>query len=711
MATRIPLERIRNIGISAHIDSGKTTLTERILFYTGRIHEIHEVRGKDGVGAKMDSMDLEREKGITIQSAATYCVWNGSQDQFQDHNINIIDTPGHVDFTIEVERALRVLDGAILVLDSGKGVQSQSITVDKQMKRYRVPRIAFVNKMDNPGANYERVSDMLKEKLGHHPVKIQVPMGAESAFAGIIDPIIGRAYFFEGQDGETIREVDVPAEYAKATKEAREHIIAEVAEVDDALAEKFIAEEPISVDELRAAIRRATLALKMTPVMCGSAIKNKGVQLLLDGVVHYLPNPKEVINEAHDQSNNEEKVVVDSDPTKPFVGLAFKLQQDKYGQLTYFRVYQGTVSAGDTIYNVSNEMRKVRVPRMFRMHSEDREEIPSAEAGDIVAFYGVEASSGETFTDGKVKWTLTSMHVPAAVISLAVAPKDRATEVNFSKALNRFTKEDPTFRVHQDEESQQTIISGMGELHLDIYMERMKREYNCEVIAGKPQVAYRETITRRAEINYTHKKQTGGSGQYAKIMGYIEPLPADAVEAYEFVDDVTGGSIPREFISSCDKGFKEGVRKGTRIGFPIVGIRCAVNDGASHAVDSSEMAFKTAALMGFREAYANANPTILEPIMKVEIDAPTEFQGSVTGQVNQRRGVILETVGGDSVSITCEVPLNAMFGYSTDLRSATQGKGTFTMEFARYAIVPKQEQEEMAKKYREKVAAEQAAKK
>jgi elongation factor G len=711
LAARIPLDRIRNIGISAHIDSGKTTLTERILFYTGRIHKIHEVRGKDGVGAKMDSMDLEREKGITIQSAATYCVWNGSKEQFQPHNVNIIDTPGHVDFTIEVERALRVLDGAILVLDSGKGVQSQSITVDKQMKRYHVPRIAFVNKMDNPGANYERVSDMLKEKLGHHPVKIQVPMGAESAFAGIIDPIIGKAYFFEGNDGEVIRVEDVPAEYADVTKAAREKIIHDVAEVDDTLAEKFINEEPISVDDLRAAIRRATLALKMTPVMCGSAIKNKGVQLLLDGVVHYLPNPTEVLNEAHDQSKNEEKVVVESDPTKPFVGLAFKLQQDKYGQLTYFRVYQGTVSAGDTIYNVSNEMRKVRVPRMFRMHSEDREEIPAAEAGDIVAFYGVEASSGETFTDGKVNWTLTSMHVPAAVISLAVAPKDRATEVNFSKALNRFTKEDPTFRVHQDEESQQTIISGMGELHLDIYMERMKREYGCEVIAGKPQVAFRETITRRAEINYTHKKQTGGSGQYAKIMGYIEPLPADAVEPYEFLDDVTGGSIPREFISSCDKGFREGVRKGTRIGFPIVGIRCAINDGASHAVDSSEMAFKTAAIMGFREAYANANPTILEPIMKVEIDVPTEFQGSVVGQVNQRRGVILETVAGDTVSITCEVPLNAMFGYSTDLRSATQGKGTFTMEFAKYAIVPKQEQEEMAKKYREKVAADAAAKK
>ena len=710
MAARIPLDRIRNIGISAHIDSGKTTLTERILFYTGRIHKIHEVRGKDGVGAKMDSMDLEREKGITIQSAATYCVWNGSQKQFPEININIIDTPGHVDFTIEVERALRVLDGAILVLDSGKGVQSQSITVDKQMKRYHVPRIAFVNKMDNPGANYERVADMLKEKLHHHPVRIQVPMGAESEFKGIIDPIVGKAYYFDGDDGEIIREEAIPPEYVDATAAAREKMINDVGEVDDELAEKFINEEEITVDILRAAIRRATLALKMTPVMCGSAIKNKGVQLLLDGVVHFLPNPKEVLNEGHDQANAEAKIVIDSDPTKPFVGLAFKLQQDKYGQLTYFRVYQGTVSAGDTIFNISNEQRKVRVPRMFRMHSEDREEIPSAEAGDIVAFYGVEASSGETFTDGKQQVTMTSMHVPAAVISLAIAPKDRSTEVNFSKALNRFTKEDPTFRVHQDEESQQTIISGMGELHLDIYMERMKREYNCQVIAGKPQVAYRESITRRAEINYTHKKQTGGSGQYAKIMGYIEPLPGDAVEAYEFVDDVTGGSIPREFISSCDKGFREGVRKGTMIGFPVVGIRCAVNDGASHAVDSSEMAFKTAAIMGFREAYAQAGPTILEPIMKVEIDAPSEFQGSVVGQVNQRRGVIVDTIAGDSVNVVCEVPLNAMFGYSTDLRSATQGKGTFTMEFARYAIMPKGEQEEMTKKYREKLAAEAAKK-
>jgi elongation factor G len=579
------------------------------------------------------------------------------------------------------------------------------------MKRYRVPRIAFVNKMDNPGANYERVADMLKEKLGHHPVKLQVPIGAEDKFQGIIDPIVGKAYFFDGEDGEKVREEAIPDEFAQKAKDARQEILTQVAEVDDELAEKFINEEPVTDKELRAAIRRATLALKMTPVMCGSAFRNKGVQLLLDGVVLYLPNPKEVINEGHDQDKGEEKLVIESDSTKPFVGLAFKLQQDKYGQLTYFRIYQGSVTSGDTIYNISNERRKVRVPRMFRMHSDDREEVQTAEAGDIVAFYGVEASSGETFTDGKMNVTLTSMHVPAAVISLAVAPKDRNSEANFSKALNRFTKEDPTFRVHQDEESQQTIISGMGELHLDIYMERMRREYSCDVIAGKPQVAYRETITRRADIAYTHKKQTGGSGQFARVNGFMEPLPSDAVETYEFVDEVVGGSIPREFIPACDKGFKEGIKKGALIGFPVVGVRCTVNDGLHHAVDSSEMAFKTAALMGFREAYMNAKPTILEPIMKVEIEAPVEFQGAVVGQVNQRRGVILETVSDDTVTVTAEVPLNTMFGYSTDLRSATQGKGNFTMEFAKYAQVPKQEQEEMIKTYREKLAKEAAARK
>ena len=702
---QIPLERIRNIGISAHIDSGKTTLTERFLFYTGRIHEIHEVRGKDGVGAKMDSMDLEREKGITIQSAATFAVWG-------DYNVNIIDTPGHVDFTIEVERSLRVLDGAILVLDSVAGVQSQSITVDRQMKRYKVPRIAFINKMDRAGANYRRVAQMLKEKLGHHPVPIQVPIGAEEKFLGVIDPIEGKAFYFDGEKGEIVRTEPVPAEYVDQVKEARQEIISLVADVDDKLAEKFVNEEPISNEDLKAAIRRATIALKMTPVMCGSAYKNKGIQTLLDGICSYLPNPKEVENIAHDQKNDEAKVILEHDFKKPFVGLAFKLEDGRYGQLTYMRCYQGQISKGDFIVNCSRENKRLKIPRIVRMHSNEMNDIQTAYAGDIVALFGVECASGDTFTDGDISVTMTSMHVADAVISLAVEPKERAATANFSKALNRFTKEDPTFRVHRDEESAQTIISGMGELHLEIYIERMKREYQCEVKAGKPQVAYRETITQKGEFYYTHKKQTGGSGQFARVCGYLEPLPADSVETYEFVDDVTGGAIPREFIPACDKGFKMAVEKGSLIGFPIWGVRCVINDGASHDVDSSEMAFKTAALMGFREGYAAAKPVILEPVMKVEVTAPEEFQGSVVGQLNQRRGTILETSNAEGyLTAVAEVPLNNMFGYSTDLRSATQGKGEFTMEFARYSAVPKAEQEDMIKKYKEKQAVEAAARK
>ena len=708
----IPLERIRNIGISAHIDSGKTTLTERILFYTGKIREIHEVRGKDGVGATMDSMDLEREKGITIQSAATYAQWNGSLEHLEDFNINIIDTPGHVDFTIEVERSLRVLDGAILVLDSVAGVQSQSITVDRQMKRYGVPRICFVNKMDRAGANYQRCSDMLKEKLGHHSVPIQVNMGAEDKFLGVIDPIMGKAYFFDGEKGEKVREEGVPAEYAVETKKRREEIVEKVAEVDDILAEKFLNGEEVSGEELRAAVRRATISLKMTPVMCGSAYKNKGVQTLLDAVCIFLPSPPEVQNFALDQRNEEAKISLESNPDKPFVGLAFKLQQDQYGQLTYFRIYQGQVKAGEFINNCSRGMKKERVPRMFRMHSDRREEIQVAQCGDIVAFYGIEATSGDTFTDGTINYTMTSMHVPDAVISLAVAPKDRTGEANFSKALNRFTKEDPTFRVRRDEESGQTIISGMGELHLDIYMERMRREYACDVVSGKPQVAYRETVTQRGEFAYTHKKQTGGAGQFARVCGFVEPLPSDAVLHYEFVNEIVGGSIPREFIPACDKGFQEAVKKGSLIGFPVWGIRCVINDGAFHAVDSSEQAFKTAAIMGFREGYERAKPVVMEPVMKVEVRAPSEFQGAVVGQVNQRRGVILETGTAEAyVTVVAEVPLNTMFGYSTDLRSATQGKAEFSMEFARYSPVPRGEQESLMKHYREKQAAEQAARK
>ncbi len=706
MAT-IPLERIRNIGISAHIDSGKTTLTERILFYTGKIREIHEVRGKDGVGATMDSMDLEREKGITIASAATYATWNGSQGQFEEHNVNIIDTPGHVDFTIEVERSLRVLDGAILVLDSVAGVQSQSITVDRQMKRYGVPRLCFVNKMDRAGANYLRCADMLREKLGHHAVPILVNMGAEDKFQGVIDPIEGKAYFFEGEKGDKVVVKDVPAEYAEETKERRAKMIEQIADVDDALAEKYLSGEEVSTQELRAAIRRATIGLKMTPVLCGSAYKNKGVQVLLDAVTHYLPSPPEVRNIALDQRDGEKEVQLESNADKAFVGLAFKLQQDQYGQMTYFRIYQGKVKSGETIINCSRQLKKERVSRMFRMHSDSREEITEARAGDIVCLYGLDVASGDTFTDGSVNYTLTSMHVPDAVISLAVAPKDRSGEANFGKALNRFTKEDPTFRVRRDEESAQTIISGMGELHLEIYMERMRREYDCDVVAGKPQVAYRETITQKGEFAYTHKKQTGGSGQFARVCGYLEPLPSDAVQQYEFVNDTVGGTIPREFIPACDKGFQEAIKKGSLIGFPVVGVRVVVNDGAFHAVDSSEQAFKTAAIMAFREGYDAAKPVVMEPVMKVEVQGPQEFQGSIVGQVNQRRGVILETsTMENNVVVVAEVPLNTMFGYSTDLRSATQGKAEFSMEFAKYAAVPRSEQDTLMKQFKEKQEAE-----
>jgi elongation factor G len=692
----ISLDKVRNIGISAHIDSGKTTLSERILFYTGKIHKIEEVRGKSGVGAKMDSMDLEREKGITIQSAATYCEWKG-------YNINLIDTPGHVDFTIEVERALRVLDGAVLVLCGTSGVQSQSYTVDRQMRRYNVPRVAFINKLDRAGADPARVTHQLKEKLRHNTITTQLPIGEESNFEAIIDLITMKAFYFDGDDGEDVREEEIPADRLAEVKTARHDMIASIADHDDAIADKFLAEQDPSVEEIRAAIRRVTIALKMTPVFIGSAYKNKGVQLLLDGVNMYLPNPKEVTNIALDQDKKEEKVILQSDAKAPFVGLAFKLEDGRYGQLTYMRIYQGTLTKGDFIVNNSNNQKRVKVPRLVRMHSNEMNDIETTSAGDIVALFGVECSSGDTFTNEAINYTMTSMHVPEAVISLAVAPKDKGNAANFSKALNRFTKEDPTFRVHRDEESAQTIISGMGELHLEIYIERMKREYACEVISGKPQVAYREAIGLHSEFSYTHKKQTGGSGQYGKVAGYIEPLPAEHPTGFEFEDDIVGGSIPREFIPACEKGFREATKKGPLIGFPIVGVKCVINDGASHPVDSSEIAFRTAALMGFREAYQAAKPTILEPIMRVEVQFPEEFQGAVMGQLNQRRGTIISSEKQEGfVQAMAEVPLNDMFGYSTDLRSATQGKGEFTMEFQKYAEVPKQAREVMMAEYRAK---------
>jgi elongation factor G len=694
------MDKVRNIGISAHIDSGKTTLSERILFYTKRIHAIHEVKGKDQVGATMDFMDLEREKGITIQSAATFCMW-------KDYNINLIDTPGHVDFTIEVERSLRVLDGAVLVLCSVAGVQSQSITVDRQMKRYKVPRICFVNKMDRAGANPFRGVKMLREKLAHNAHMITYPIGAEDQFKGVVDLVQMKAFYFDGDNGENIREEEIPADILDACQEHREELIAAVGEFDETVGMKYLEGQSVTVAELRVAIRKATLSLQFTPVMVGSAYKNKGVQLLLDAVTYYLPNPTERENIALDQNNNEEKVVLESDPEKPFVALAFKLDEGRYGQLTYMRIYQGKVNKGDVIYNSAND-KKVKVPRLVQMHADQMNDIEYAQAGDIVAFFGVDCASGDTFTDGKIKVSMTSMFVPNAVISLAIAPKDKAGQANFSKALNKFTKEDPTFRVHRDEESAQTIISGMGELHLEIYCERIKREYNCEVVVGKPQVAFRETITKQAKFNYTHKKQSGGKGQFGRVAGFIEPLPSDAAVNFEFVDDIAGGVIPRNFIPACEKGFVEAVKEGRLIGFPIVGVRVTINDGAYHDVDSDELSFKTASLMAFREAYENAGASVLEPIMKLETQAPEEFQGSVMGQINQRRGVILNSTTNEGYAIIeAEVPLTEMFGYSTDLRSATQGKGEYTMEFMKYSAVPRNVQEEMMKKFQEKKAKEQ----
>jgi elongation factor G len=699
MSKKWVLEKVRNIGISAHIDSGKTTLTERILFYTGRIHAIHEVKGKDGVGATMDHMELERERGITIQSAATNVHW-------KDIEINIIDTPGHVDFTIEVERSLRVLDGAILVLCGVAGVQSQSITVDRQMRRYKVPRLAFINKLDRSGANPFRVTTALREKLRHNAVLMQIPIGLEDKLEGVVDLVTMKACYFSGPNGETITEKEIPAELMEDAKKYRHELIGKAADFDDVVAEKFLMEEEPTIEEIKRGIRAGCLKLDLTPVFCGSAYKNKGVQKLLDGVQDYLPNPSEITNEALDLDKNEEKVQLSSAPDKPLVALAFKLEDGRFGQLTYMRIYQGTMKKGDFIINTANQ-RKVKIPRLVRLHAEEMVDIDSASAGDIVALFGIDCSSGDTFTDGNVNYAMTSMFVPDAVISLAVNPKDKSGAANFSKALQKFRKEDPTFRVHRDEESNETIISGMGELHLEIYIERMKREFNCEVIAGQPQVAYRETIGAPTNFDYTHKKQTGGSGQYAKVVGTFEPLDSPD-KTYEFVNAIVGGKIPREFIPAVDKGFQEQMTRGLLIGFPVVGVKATLTDGAYHDVDSSEMAFRICAMAAFREAYHSAKPTALEPIMKLEVSGPDEYQGNILGQVNQRRGIIQGTTTQDGfVTVEAEVPLSEMFGYSTELRSATQGKGEFTMEFSRYAAVPRNIQEELVKKYEKQRLEEQ----
>ena len=684
------LSKVRNIGISAHIDSGKTTLTERILYYTKRIHAIHEVRGKDGVGAKMDSMELEKERGITIQSAATYCSWKG-------HAINIIDTPGHVDFTVEVERALRVLDGAVLVLCSVGGVQSQSITVNRQMTRYNVPRVAFINKCDRTGANPEKVTKQLRDKLDLNAHMMQMPIGLENDLRGVVDLITMKAVYFDGDSGDDIRIEEIPADMADEAAGRREAILEEVSMFSEELMEALLEEADVDLELIYDAVRKGTLSLEFTPVFVGSAYKNKGVQSLLDAVEQYLPCPTDVVNVALDLKNGEKEFAVTNNPEDPLIMLAFKLEDGRYGQLTYVRTYQGLLKKGDTVYN-SRTGKKVKVGRLCRMHSADMVEIEMVGSGDIVALFGVDCASGDTFTSEAISCSMTSMHVPEPVISLAVIPADNKAQINMSKALNRFTKEDPTFKTFVDHETGETIISGMGELHLEVYIERMKREYEATVTVGAPQVAYRETISEMAKFNYTHKKQTGGSGQFGRVGGFLEPIE----EEYEFVDNIVGGVIPREFINSCDKGFKKSMIKGSLCGAPITGVRCTINDGAYHAVDSSDVAFQLASQGAFKEGYLKAKPVIMEPIMKVAVEGPSEFQGSVMGSINQRRGIIIGTTEEGSYSVVeADVPLSEMFGYSTTLRSLTQGKAEFTMEFSTFKAVPKSVNEELVKAYQD----------
>jgi elongation factor G len=693
----IDIHKMRNIGISAHIDSGKTTLSERILYYCQKIHAIHEVRGKDGVGAVMDSMDLERERGITIQSAATNVTW-------KDITINLIDTPGHVDFTIEVERSLRVLDGAILVLCAVGGVQSQSITVDRQLKRYHVPRLAFINKCDRTGANPFKVKAQLAEKLGLNPVFVNIPIGLEDKLEGVIDLLEMKAVYFDGPSGDDLRYAEIPAHLKADAQKYHDELFEAASMYDDQLMESVL-EGTATPEQVIKALRVGCIAEKIVPVLVGSAYKNKGIQLLLDGVERYLPDPTEVTNIALNLDKNEEPVTLASDGKLPTVALGFKLEDGQYGQLTYVRIYQGEIKKGDELYNVRSRKR-FKVGRLVRMHAKEMEDINEGYCGDIVALFGIECASGDTFCDPDLNYAMSSMFVPEPVIDLAIIPKDAKASDQMGKALNRFTKEDPTFRCFVDPESGQTIIQGMGELHLEVYIERMKREYKCEVETGQPQVAYREAITQHADFNYTHKKQTGGSGQYGRVAGFVEP--SDGTKNYEFVNQIKGGSIPNEFIPSCDKGFQAAILKGSLIGFPIVNVKCTINDGAFHPVDSSDIAFQLAAIGAFREAYEKAKPVILEPIMRVSVEGPTEFQGAIFGSINQRRGMITSsTEDGSFCKVEAEVPMSEMFGYSTVLRSLTQGKAEFTMEFQKYGKVPTNVSEDLKKAYQEKRKKEQ----
>jgi elongation factor G len=698
------LKQHRNIGISAHIDSGKTTLTERILYYCGRIHRMLEVKGGDG-GATMDFMELERERGITITSASTQVEWD-------NHSINVIDTPGHVDFTVEVERSLRVLDGAVLVLCAVGGVQSQSLTVDRQMKRYRVPRIAFINKMDRIGANPDSVIKQIEEKLGVTPLPLQLNMGRSSDFAGLIDLIDMQAVYFDGEQGEDVRREAIPAEYAEAAAKARAHMLETLSLYSDDLMIALLEEREIPADQIRAIVREATLSQELTPVLMGTAFRNKGVQELLDAVISYLPNPLDREIDALDLSVKPDseaaavpgskgpRKVLTTSPDEPLVAMAFKTVVETFGQLTYFRVYQGKIVKGES-YTNQRTGKKMRFGRLVRMHADQREDVDVAVAGDIVAVVGVDCGSGDTFCGDGINVALESIFVPEPVIRLSVEPMKRDGADRLSKALERFRREDPTFRVMTDQESGQTLIAGMGQLHLEVYIERIRREYKCECLVGEPKVAYRECPTKAVEFNFKHKKQTGGSGQYAHVVGKVEPLPENAEQVYEFVNEVTQGRIPKEYIAPIDKGFERALEKGPLCECPVVGVRAILEDGGYHDVDSSEMAFNICGFNCMRDTLKKAKMALQEPIMKLEVEVPEEFQGPVTGHISSKRGIITSTEVRNAVSvILAEVPLATMFDYANELRSMTQGKGSFSMEFARYKQVPMSLQDDVVTRRR-----------
>ena len=689
MARTTPLELYRNIGICAHVDAGKTTTTERVLFYTGISHKIGEVH--DGA-AVMDWMEQEQERGITITSAATTCFWEGTANQYKQHRFNIIDTPGHVDFTIEVERSLRVLDGAVVVFCGSSGVEPQSETVWRQANRYEVPRIAFINKMDRAGADFLRVVDQMKVRLGANPIPIQLAIGAEDDFKGIIDLIKMKAVYWDGDDmGTTFELKDIPEDMQSMAEEWHEKMVESAAEANEEIMDKYLEEGDLSEEDIIAGLRERTLNNEIVPCLCGSAFKNKGVQTMLDAVVDYLPAPNEV-KAVTGVLENEEEGSRESDDEAPFAGIAFKIATDPFvGSLTFVRVYSGTLNTGDSVF-LPIKGKKERVGRMLQMHSNKREEISEARAGDICAVIGLkDAITGETLCDEKNKITLEQMNFPEPVISVAVEPKTKEDQEKMGIALGRLAQEDPSFRLRTDEESGQTIISGMGELHLDVLVDRMRREFNVEANMGKPQVAYRETIRKQVEQESKFVRQSGGRGQYGHVYIRIEPLVNDeeSDETYEFVNEIVGGAIPREFIPAVDKGCMEQMEAGVIAGYPLVNVKVSLYDGSFHDVDSSEVAFKVAGSTALKEGAQKADPVILEPVMSLEVVTPEEYMGDVVGDLNRRRGIIHGMEDGSSGKIVSgEVPLAEMFGYATDLRSASQGRATFTMEPLKYAEVP-----------------------